>query len=304
MHEVSPARRQQPRRLVTHHPPVRDGHELGPAVPGIDPQVVDDVGEVLGAARVLDVEEDRAPAGRPRPLGLGRRHASGERALDGGDGERKGLGLVDDSRDDRDDGLGGRRLDDRPTGPRGWLPAASSARRRAGSAASRLLPAAVSARAGRHGRLSVTHDGRFARARREGGRRARSGAPGRAPSARAGAADPAAILPLVNAVVTPPVGQPLQLVHPVLPAGARLWGAGRPSYPDEPPRADAVEAGVRAWRESGVGLVLSLIEDWEVPRRAPGLFEALAQRADRPAPVPDRGLRRAARRRRVPPAAP
>jgi len=26
-----------------------------------------------------------------------------------------------------------------------------------------------------------------------------------------------------------------------------------------------------------VGLVLSLIEDWEVPRRAPGLFEALAQ---------------------------
>ena len=36
-------------------------------------------------------------------------------------------------------------------------------------------------------------------------------------------------------------------------------------------------AGVRAWRESGVGLVLSLIEDWEVPRRAPGLFEALAR---------------------------
>jgi protein-tyrosine phosphatase len=38
-----------------------------------------------------------------------------------------------------------------------------------------------------------------------------------------------------------------------------------------------VESGVRAWRESGVGLVLSLIEDWEVPRRAPGLFEALSR---------------------------
>ncbi len=38
-----------------------------------------------------------------------------------------------------------------------------------------------------------------------------------------------------------------------------------------------MDAGVRAWRELGVGLVLSLIEDWELPRRAPGLFEALAR---------------------------
>lgn len=81
----------------------------------------------------------------------------------------------------------------------------------------------------------------------------------------------------MNSDALPPLGQPLQLLHPVLPSGARLWGAGRPSYPDEPPRADAVEEGVRAWRASGVGLVLSLIEDWEVPRRAPGLFEALAR---------------------------
>lgn len=77
--------------------------------------------------------------------------------------------------------------------------------------------------------------------------------------------------------MTPPIGQPLQVVHPVLPPQARLWGAGRPSYPDEPPTADAVEAGVRGWRESGVRLVLSLIEDWEVSRRAPGLFEAIAR---------------------------
>ncbi len=75
----------------------------------------------------------------------------------------------------------------------------------------------------------------------------------------------------------PPVGQPLQLLHPVLPSKSRLWGAGRPSYPDEPPQAAAVEAGVRAWKEAGVSYVLSLIEDWEVPRRAPGLFETLAR---------------------------
>jgi protein-tyrosine phosphatase len=90
----------------------------------------------------------------------------------------------------------------------------------------------------------------------------------------------------------PPVGQPLRLVHPVLPPGARLWGAGRPSYPDEPPPTSAVEEGVRAWRESGVGLVLSLIEDWEVPRRAPGLFEALARAgiAVRRYPIADFGV--------------
>ena len=64
-------------------------------------------------------------------------------------------------------------------------------------------------------------------------------------------------------------------MHPVLPAGAGLWGAGRPSYPDEPPSLDAVTAGVRAWRDADVALVVSLIEDWEVPRRAPGLFEAV-----------------------------
>ena len=111
---------------------------------------------------------------------------------------------------------------------------------------------------------------------REGGE-IRSGPPNRVPSGTGAVPDPAVILPLVNAAVTPPVGQPLQLVHPVLPRRGRLWGAGRPSYPDEPPRADAVESGVRAWRESGVGLVLSLIEDWEVPRLAPGLFEVLAR---------------------------
>ena len=96
--------------------------------------------------------------------------------------------------------------------------------------------------------------------------------------------------------MTPPVGHPLQVMHPVLPRGARLWGAGRPSYPDEPPDTDAVEAGVRAWRQSGVDLVLSLIEDWEVPRRAPGLFETLArERIDvRRYPIADFGVPREA----------
>ena len=107
---------------------------------------------------------------------------------------------------------------------------------------------------------------------------------GRGAAGSAGSRDPPAgppcaplvYSPLVNDLIAP-VGQPLQLVHPVLPPRSRLWGAGRPSYPDEPPQATAVEAGVRAWREAGVSYVLSLIEDWEVPRRAPGLFETLAR---------------------------
>ena len=76
----------------------------------------------------------------------------------------------------------------------------------------------------------------------------------------------------------PPVGQPVLVEHAVLPLGARLWGAGRPAYPDEPPLPEAVEAGVREWRESGVDFVVSLIEDWEIPRRAPGLFDAVSRR--------------------------
>jgi len=87
----------------------------------------------------------------------------------------------------------------------------------------------------------------------------------------------AKIASLLSGGETPPVGHPLRLLHPLLPRGAQLWGAGRPSYPDEPPSRDAVEGGVRAWREADIALVVSLIEDWEVPRRAPGLFEALAR---------------------------
>jgi ADP-ribosyl-[dinitrogen reductase] hydrolase len=52
-----------------------------------------------------------------------------------------------------------------------------------------------------------------------------------------------------------------------------------------------VEAGVRAWRGQGVDLVVSLIEDWEVTRRAPGLYEALAAAGIdvRRFPIPDFG---------------
>jgi protein-tyrosine phosphatase len=93
----------------------------------------------------------------------------------------------------------------------------------------------------------------------------------------------------VSAPDGPPVGHPLRLVHPLLPAAGRLWGAGRPAFPDEPPSAAAVVAGVREWRASGVDLVVSLIEDWEVPRRAPRLFDMLAGEgiAVRRFPIPD-----------------
>jgi protein-tyrosine phosphatase len=72
-----------------------------------------------------------------------------------------------------------------------------------------------------------------------------------------------------------PVGEPVQLAHSALPAEGRLWGAGRPGYPDEPPAPYVIETGARAWAERGVSVVVSLIEDWEVPRRAPGLYETL-----------------------------
>jgi protein-tyrosine phosphatase len=88
-----------------------------------------------------------------------------------------------------------------------------------------------------------------------------------------------------------PIGQPRPLTHPVLPRGARLWGAGRPGYPDEPPPPEVVDAGANAWAESGVSVVVSLIEDWEIPKRAPGLYEALARHGMTLVrfPVPDFG---------------
>ena len=79
--------REQPRRLVADHPPVRDRHELGAAVPGIHAEMVDHVRQVLRAAGVLDVQEDRAPAGGARPLRFGGRHAPGEGGLDGREGQ-------------------------------------------------------------------------------------------------------------------------------------------------------------------------------------------------------------------------
>jgi protein-tyrosine phosphatase len=78
-------------------------------------------------------------------------------------------------------------------------------------------------------------------------------------------------------VEEPPIGVPLRLVHPALPREARVWGAGRPGYPDEPPATPVVAIGAKEWRGLGVTRVLSLIEDWELPRRAPGLYEALGE---------------------------
>ena len=149
--QVRAALREQPRRLVADHPPVGDGHELGPAVPGIDAEMVDDVRQVLRAAGVLDVQEDRAPAGGARPLRLGGRHAPGEGGLDGGEGEveRFGLGAGDDWLGRSGSSSG------RATDPVRRLPAGFRARRRAGGASSRLPAAAVAIRADRHVRPTV-----------------------------------------------------------------------------------------------------------------------------------------------------
>ena len=64
--------REQPRRLVADHPPVRDRDELGPAVPGIDAEMVDDVRQVL---RRLVFSTSRKIA--RRPAGRGRSGSGG-----------------------------------------------------------------------------------------------------------------------------------------------------------------------------------------------------------------------------------
>src|SRR5213078_402283 len=60
-----------------------------------DREMLDHARDVLGTARVLDVEEDHAPGGWPRARGLRRRHARREPTLVFGDGrERLGLGSL------------------------------------------------------------------------------------------------------------------------------------------------------------------------------------------------------------------
>lgn len=82
------------------------------------------------------------------------------------------------------------------------------------------------------------------------------------------------------------------VAHPCLPPGGRLWGAARPGYPAEPPLQREVEAVVREWAGQGVDLVVSLLEDHELPRRAPGVLDALRRHEleVRRFPIPDFGV--------------
>ena len=81
MDELSAVLREQARRVVADHAPVADRDELGAGGHAIDGEVLDDTGDVLGAARVLDVEENGAPAVRVRPLGGRRCDARRDRGL-------------------------------------------------------------------------------------------------------------------------------------------------------------------------------------------------------------------------------
>jgi len=65
----------------------------------IDREMLDDAGAVLGAARVLDVEEDRPPAIRVGAVGRGRRDADREARL--GDRELNLRLVLDELHGDR-----------------------------------------------------------------------------------------------------------------------------------------------------------------------------------------------------------
>ncbi|MGH7265068.1 MAG: protein-tyrosine phosphatase family protein [Candidatus Rokuibacteriota bacterium] len=67
------------------------------------------------------------------------------------------------------------------------------------------------------------------------------------------------------------------LAHPRLPAGGRLWGAGRPGYPSTPASPQQVERGVREWAGLGVEVVVTLMEEEELGRIVPGFLEALGR---------------------------
>jgi hypothetical protein len=86
MDELRAVTREQARGVVADHAPVADREELRAAPVSVHRQMSDHTGDVLGAARVLDVEEDGPPAHRQRPLGRRGCDASGKRRL--GDRER------------------------------------------------------------------------------------------------------------------------------------------------------------------------------------------------------------------------
>jgi protein-tyrosine phosphatase len=81
------------------------------------------------------------------------------------------------------------------------------------------------------------------------------------------------------------------LAHPRLPPGGRLWGASRPGYPDVPASPRQIEAAVREWAGAGVDVVITLMEDEEIARICPGLFEALRRQGltSLRFPIPDFG---------------
>lgn len=82
------------------------------------------------------------------------------------------------------------------------------------------------------------------------------------------------------------------VAHPWLPAGGRLWGAGRPGYPNAPATSREVEAGVREWVGAGVEVVVNLMEDAELAALCPGYLESLRRHELEPLrfPIVDFGV--------------
>jgi len=63
VNELRAVPREESSAFVTDDPPIADGEEVGSCVDVVDGKVLEDAGDVLRAAAVLDVEED-GPARR------------------------------------------------------------------------------------------------------------------------------------------------------------------------------------------------------------------------------------------------
>ena len=69
MNELCAVSREESSALVADHSPIANGEEIGSRLPVVDSEVLEDAGDVLRAAAVLDVEENGPTRQRSLPIG-------------------------------------------------------------------------------------------------------------------------------------------------------------------------------------------------------------------------------------------